>query len=275
MMEAQQAKVMMQNFNCSRHSRLSDDDDNEDDDDDKEDEDNEEPASTSGHQGPDDDDDDDADLPGTGPSSGGTSNEPPPPPLASQPNPLVSTGIDFGHTHDTRTAGGNQNQTTALMTYKKRSIAMVPSTGTKMAISIEMVSSIKGKEIAITNVHDSLSTKNPWIYKEFRLPKEVQLKEFLKADDMYGDMKRLAMLYGGVMQVAKSWRLVQYHDQTKCALPKHLAMIQILERVPEITVDNAVKDVNPWARQSRTDKISSVGLQVEMLLGHKPQYQCI
>ncbi|MCO5600233.1 hypothetical protein L7F22_054343 [Adiantum nelumboides] len=90
---------------------------------------------------------------------------------------------------------------------------------------------------------------------------------------MYGDMERLAMLYNGVMQVAKSWKLVQYHDKTKCALPKHPAMIQVLERVPKITVDNAVKDVNPWPRQLTTDKINSVGLQVEMLLGHKPRWR--
>ncbi|MCO5589122.1 hypothetical protein L7F22_043088 [Adiantum nelumboides] len=58
------------------------------------------------------------------------------------------------------------------------------------------------------------SQPQPPVSTKFKLAKELQLKEFLKADDMYGDMERLAMLYSGVMQV-------------------------------------------------------------EMLLGHKPQYQCI
>ncbi|MCO5586291.1 hypothetical protein L7F22_040230 [Adiantum nelumboides] len=95
---------------------------------------------------------------------------------------------------------------------------------------------------------------------KFKLAKELQVKELLKDDDMYGDMEQLAMLYYGVKQVAQSWKVVHYHDRTKCALPKHLTTIQLLERVPEITVDNAVKDVNPWARQLTTDKTSSAGL---------------
>ncbi|MCO5605439.1 hypothetical protein L7F22_059623 [Adiantum nelumboides] len=173
--------------------RQKSDDDNEDNDDDKEDEDNEEPAGTSGHQWPDDDNDDDANLPGTGPSSRGTSNEPPPPPPTSWPDPLASTSTNFEHTHDIGAARGIQDQANALMTYKKHSTAMVSSTGTEMAISTAMVSSIKGKEMAITNDHDSLNTQNPWIYKEFKLAKEVKLNELLKVDDMYGDMERRSL----------------------------------------------------------------------------------
>ncbi|MCO5553925.1 hypothetical protein L7F22_007451 [Adiantum nelumboides] len=116
---------------------------------------------------------------------------------------------------------------------------------------------------------------------------ELQKIELLDEDNFLGRAggSRVTSKYTGLAvihylpkldkDVAKSWKIVQYHDRTKCALPKHPAVIQLLERVPKITVDTAVKDVNPWARQLTTDKIISVGLQVEMLLGHKPQYQCI
>ncbi|MCO5576857.1 hypothetical protein L7F22_030677 [Adiantum nelumboides] len=58
------------------------------------------------------------------------------------------------------------------------------------------------------------------------LAKELQLKEFLKVDDMYGDMERLAMLYNGVMQVpdggpSTSNELLEDGDaQTSGELPK-------------------------------------------------------
>ncbi|MCO5559267.1 hypothetical protein L7F22_012863 [Adiantum nelumboides] len=87
--------------------------------------------------------------------------------------------------------------------------------------------------------------------KEFKKAKEIQLKDFLKAEDMYSDMERISMLFTRVKQLAQRWKMVQYHDWTR------------------------LKDVNPWARQLTTNKISSVGLQVEMLLGHKPKYQCV
>ncbi|MCO5588977.1 hypothetical protein L7F22_042941 [Adiantum nelumboides] len=144
-----------------------------------------------------------------------------------------------------------------------------------MAKSTAMVSSSKGKEKATIGSTNSFTDVNPWLYKEFHLAKQVQLKEYLQADDMYSDMQRLIALYTGVMQVANTWKQVQYHDRTKCALPKHPAVIQILDRVPEITIDSTIKDVNPWAKQLTTDKIRSVGLLVEMLLGHKPQYECM
>ncbi|MCO5605743.1 hypothetical protein L7F22_059927 [Adiantum nelumboides] len=274
------------------------DEENDDDDEDKDEEDNEDPAGTSGHQGPDDDDNDDANLLGTGPSGGASTD--PPPPSTFHTDPPASTGTD-DHSHDTGAAGGQQD-TTALVTYKKRSAAivssisketaisndlvpstskemaistMVSSTGAEMAKSTAMVPSSKGKEKAIIGSTDSFNVANPWLYKEFRLAKQLQLKEYLQADDMHSDMKRLADLYSGVMQVANSWKSVQYHDRTKCALSKHPTVIQVLDRVQEITVDSTVKDVNPRAKQLTTDKIRSVGLQVEMLLGHKPQYECI
>ncbi|MCO5553430.1 hypothetical protein L7F22_006951 [Adiantum nelumboides] len=118
--------------------------------------------------------------PGTGPSSRGASNEPPPPPLASQTEPPVSKGIEPEQTHTSGTAGGGQSHTTAaLMTYKKHSIALIPSD--------------KGKEMAITSADGSLNTINPWVHKEFRLAKELQLKDFLKADDVYSEAHLYAL----------------------------------------------------------------------------------
>ncbi|MCO5580733.1 hypothetical protein L7F22_034603 [Adiantum nelumboides] len=72
---------------------------------------------------------------------------------------------------------------------------MVSSTSAEMAKSTAMVSSIKGKEKAIIGSVDSFNDVNPWLYKEFPLAKQVQLKEYLQADDMYSDMQRLAALY--------------------------------------------------------------------------------
>ncbi|MCO5567664.1 hypothetical protein L7F22_021358 [Adiantum nelumboides] len=246
------------------------DEENDDDDEDKDEEDNEDPASTSGHQGPDDDDNDDADLPSTGPFGGASTD--PHPPSASHTDPLASIETDVDHPHDTRAAGGQQD-TTALVTYKKRSAALVSSISKEMAISTDlvpstrkemairtmvsstnlemaksttMVPSSKEKEKAIIGSTNFFNVANPWLYKEFRLGKQLQLKLYLQADDMYSDMKRLVDLYSGV-----------------------------LDRVSEITVDSTVKDVNPCAKQLTIDKIKNVGLQVEMLVGHKPQYECI
>ncbi|MCO5603254.1 hypothetical protein L7F22_057402 [Adiantum nelumboides] len=152
----------------------SDDEENEEDDDDKEVEDREEPAGTSRHHGH-DDDNDDTNLLGTRPSFGGTSQESPPPP-ASQPEPPMSTGTDFEKTHEIGTVGGSQDHTTTVvMTYKKCSTIMVLSTGKEMAISTAMVSFAKGKEMVINTVNDSLTTKNPWSFKEFKLAKELHL----------------------------------------------------------------------------------------------------
>ncbi|MCO5547695.1 hypothetical protein L7F22_001146 [Adiantum nelumboides] len=103
---------------------------------------------------------------------------------------------------------------------------MVSSTDVQTAKSTAIIPSNKEKEKAITDITDFLSTANPWLYKEFCLAKQVQLKEYLQASDMYSDMKRPTDLYSGVMQVANSWKPVQYHDRTKCALPKHPAVIQ-------------------------------------------------
>ncbi|MCO5600613.1 hypothetical protein L7F22_054728 [Adiantum nelumboides] len=75
---------------------------------------------------------------------------------------------------------------------------MVSSTGAEMAKSTVMVSSSKGKEKAISGNNDSFNVANPWLYKEFRLAKQLQLKEYLQADDMYSDMRRLADLYSGI-----------------------------------------------------------------------------
>ncbi|MCO5582969.1 hypothetical protein L7F22_036874 [Adiantum nelumboides] len=219
----------------------------DDDDEDKADEDHEDPAGTSGHQG-NDDDNDDADQPGTGPFGGASTD--PPPPSTFHADPLASTGIN-DHPHGTGAVGGQDGQ--------------------KHCNGF----SSKGKEKATIGSTDSFTDANPWLYKEFHLAKQVQLKEYLQADDMYSDMQRLAALYTGVMQVANSWKLAQYQDRTKCVLPKHPAVIQVLDGVPDILIDSTIKDVNPWAKQLTTDKIKSVGLQVEMLLGHKPQYECM
>ncbi|MCO5607003.1 hypothetical protein L7F22_061194 [Adiantum nelumboides] len=96
----------------------------------------------------------------------------------------------------------------------------------EMAKSTAIVSSSKGKEKATIGSIDSFIDANPWLYKEFHLAKQGQLKEYLQADDMYSDMQRLAALYTGVMQVANRWKLAQYHDRIKCALPKHPVVIQ-------------------------------------------------
>ncbi|MCO5594830.1 hypothetical protein L7F22_048864 [Adiantum nelumboides] len=144
-----------------------------------------------------------------------------------------------------------------------------------MAKSTAMVSSSKGKEKATMGNSYSFTDANPWLHKEFHLAKQVLLKEYVQADDMNIDMKKLAALFTGVMQVANSWKSAQYHDRTRCAVPKHPAAIQILDRVPKITIDDTARDVNPWARQLTADQIKSVGLQVDMLLGHKPQYECM
>ncbi|MCO5602343.1 hypothetical protein L7F22_056473 [Adiantum nelumboides] len=130
-------------------------DEENDDDEDKDEEDNEDPAGTSGHQGPDDDDNDDADLPGTGPFGGASVD--PPPPSTSHTDPPAFTGTDVDHPRDT----------TALVTYKKRSAAMVlsinkemsistmvSSIGAEMAKSTAMVPSSKGKEKAIIGSTD-------------------------------------------------------------------------------------------------------------------------
>ncbi|MCO5594436.1 hypothetical protein L7F22_048466 [Adiantum nelumboides] len=114
----------------------------EEDDDDKDEED---PADTSGLQGPDDNDNDE-DLVGIGPSRRTSTTLPPPPPT-SQTDPPASTGTGVDHPHDIGAGGGSQDSTT-LLTYKKRSAGMVPSTSKEMAIST-MVSSTS-KEMAIS-----------------------------------------------------------------------------------------------------------------------------
>ncbi|MCO5610539.1 hypothetical protein L7F22_064778 [Adiantum nelumboides] len=114
-------------------------DEENDDNEDKDEEHDEDPACTSGYQGPDDDDNDDADLPGTGPSGGASID--PPPPSTSHTDPPASTGTDVDHPHDTGATRGQQD-TTALLTYKKRSAPMVPSITKEMAISTDLVPSI-------------------------------------------------------------------------------------------------------------------------------------
>ncbi|MCO5564988.1 hypothetical protein L7F22_018658 [Adiantum nelumboides] len=210
------------------------DDENEEDDDVKEDEDNEDPVGTSGHKGPDDNDNDDTDLLGTGPSRG-ISTAPPPPPPTSQPDPPASTGTDFDHPQDTGAARGNQDSI-ALLTYKKRSVAMVsstskemaistvmvPSTGMEMAISTAMVPSSKGKEMAIADAHDPFSTANPWLYKEYRLAKGLQIKEYLKLDPP-------PLLYAMRMEETELLRFFQ------ALYPPHIepADVQIVEQIRE------------------------------------------
>ncbi|MCO5559673.1 hypothetical protein L7F22_013274 [Adiantum nelumboides] len=200
LLNAQHARVIMQEQNKQLGLKLENLENRDDDEEEEEDEDKDDPASTSGHPGP---NDDDQGQPGTRPSSRGASNEPPPPPPASQPKPPVSNDTEPEQTHTTGTAGGGQSHTTAaLLTYKKHSTALITSD--------------KGKEMAISFADGSISTINPWVNKEFR---------------------------------------------TKCELPKHLAVIQVLKRVLEIIAINAVKDVKQWDRQLTTDKINSVGLQ--------------
>ncbi|MCO5580735.1 hypothetical protein L7F22_034605 [Adiantum nelumboides] len=202
---------------------------NKDDDEDEEkDEDKEELAGTQGHQGPDDDDDDDDD----------------------------DDHQDFPGTSPSSRGASNHLLHLLLLNQNPQCPKKCNTT---------MVSSHKGKEMSIGFADGLLNNVNSWIHKELRLAKESQLKEFLKVDDMYSDMEQIAMLYTREKQVAKSWKMAHYHDRTKCALPKHLVVIQLLDRFLEITVNNAVKDANPWVRQLTTDKISSVGLQVNKL----------
>ncbi|MCO5575397.1 hypothetical protein L7F22_029198 [Adiantum nelumboides] len=161
------------------------DEEGDDDGEDKADEDHEDPAGISGHQGG-DDDHDDADQPGTGPSRG-TSTDPPPP-STSLTDPPASKGTD-DHPQGTGAAGGQQD-TTALVTYKKRNAALVPSTSKEMAISTmvsstgaemakstAMVSSSKGKEKATIGSIDSFNDANPWLHKEFHLAKQLAKQE--------------------------------------------------------------------------------------------------
>ncbi|MCO5556024.1 hypothetical protein L7F22_009568 [Adiantum nelumboides] len=189
------------------------DEGDDDDDEDKADEDHEDPASPSGHPR-NDDDNDDTDQSGTGPS-GGTSTDPPPP-STSHTDPLASKGTD-DHPQGTG-ATGEQQDTTALVTYKKYSTAlvsstskemaistMVSSTGAEMAKSIAMVSSSKGKEKATIGSTDSFNNTNPWLHREFHLAKQVQLKEYLQADDMYSDMQRLAAFFIGIVEQIGDW----------------------------------------------------------------------
>ncbi|MCO5607547.1 hypothetical protein L7F22_061744 [Adiantum nelumboides] len=103
---------------------------------------------------------------------------------------------------------------------------MVSSTSAEMAKSTVRVSSSKGKEKVTMDSTDSFIDANPWLHKEFHLAKQVRLKKYLQADDMNTDMKKLAALYTGVLQVANSWKMAQYHNCTRCALPKHPAVIQ-------------------------------------------------
>ncbi|MCO5593590.1 hypothetical protein L7F22_047605 [Adiantum nelumboides] len=130
----------------------------DDDDEDKADEDHEDPAGSSRHQ---ENDDDDTDQPDTGPSRGASTD--PPPPSTSHSDPLVSKGTD-DHPQE-------------------------------LAKSIAMVSSSKGKEKATMGSTDYFIDANSWLHKEFHLAKQVQLKEYLQADDMNTDMKKLAALF--------------------------------------------------------------------------------
>ncbi|MCO5548584.1 hypothetical protein L7F22_002044 [Adiantum nelumboides] len=180
----------------------SDEEGDDDDDEDKADEDHEDLAGPSGHQG-NDDDNDDTDQQAMGPY--GSASIDPPPPSTSHSNPPAPKGND-DHPQGTGAAGGQQDITT-LVTYKKRITTlvsstskemaistMVSSTGAEMAKSTAMVPSSKGKEKATEGKTDSF---NPWLHKEFHLAKQVQLREYLQADDMNTDMKKLAALSTG------------------------------------------------------------------------------
>ncbi|MCO5595658.1 hypothetical protein L7F22_049703 [Adiantum nelumboides] len=169
--------------------------DRDNDEDEEDDDDQEGQVGTSGHPGPDDNDDDDQDQPGTGPSSRGAATKPSQPPAPQSKSLRVPKENEPEHRGATGTTGESQLHSfermiipttcsIGVLTYKKRR-KLLPG-------------SVKGKEMAIGLIDGSLTEPNPWLNKEFKLAKEIQLKEFLRADDMYSDMERICMLYAGV-----------------------------------------------------------------------------
>ncbi|MCO5597980.1 hypothetical protein L7F22_052069 [Adiantum nelumboides] len=128
---------------------------NVDDEEEDGDEDQEDQASASRHPGFDDDKDDDQDQPRIGLSSGGTTTKPPPPP-ASQPKPPLSKDIEPEQKSATGIIGECQLQMfTALLTYKKRSTALVPF--------------VKEKGMATNSTNGSLTDIIPWRWRLFFL----------------------------------------------------------------------------------------------------------
>ncbi|MCO5582542.1 hypothetical protein L7F22_036439 [Adiantum nelumboides] len=132
-----------------------------------------------------------------------------------------------------------------------------------MAKSTARVSSSKGKKKDTMSNTDSFIDANPWLHKEFHLAKQVQSKEYLQADDLYSDMLRLAALFTGVMQVANSWKLAQYHDRTRCALPKHPAIIQIM--APKRDDKKRKPPCSPYSTRQVNMKLRSGCIPYKML----------
>ncbi|MCO5549145.1 hypothetical protein L7F22_002611 [Adiantum nelumboides] len=177
----------------------------EGDDEGEEDEDKEGQEQPSGHSGPDDNDDDDQDQLGAGPSSGGAAIEPPPPPAFHSGSPPAPKENEPEHRGATRTTGRNHLQLSknviiptegsiGVLTYKKRKIILFDF--------------VKDKEMATSSIDGSLIELDPWLNKEFKLAKEIQLKEFLRVDDMYSNMERICMLYASDKQMVQKWKMV-------------------------------------------------------------------
>ncbi|MCO5559491.1 hypothetical protein L7F22_013092 [Adiantum nelumboides] len=180
-------------MNLSMISKFQQDlEDREDEDEEEKDNENREGhAGPSGHLGP--DDDDDQDQPGTGPSTGGTGTAHSQPPASrSEHLPPTPKESEPEHRDATGTIVEDQLQLSAkVLTYKKRRTVMSHSA--------------KGKEMATSLTDGSLTEVNPWVNKDFKLAKKIQLKEFLRgADDMFSGMERICMMYAGVKQMNPS-----------------------------------------------------------------------
>ncbi|MCO5571211.1 hypothetical protein L7F22_024946 [Adiantum nelumboides] len=103
-----------------------------------------------------DDGEEEDDQPRTGPSSSGAATKPPPPPIASHSKSPARKESKPKHRDATGTTGAGQLQlSTNLLTYKKKSMVMFPSTN--------------GKEMAANLTDGSLTYVNPWLWEKRQL----------------------------------------------------------------------------------------------------------
>ena len=69
----------------------------------------------------------------------------------------------------------------------------------------------------------------------------------------------------------KKWPQSYPHNKAKCQLPPHPACIQVLERPPTVM---PTEDMGPITQRT-TFSMQSVAIDVELLLGDRPKYECM
>lgn len=104
----------------------------------------------------------------------------------------------------------------------------------------------------------------------------IRRQEFMKAPIMHSHLNyQVQLLNEQANLLISKWPKYNMHDMLKCHLPEHPCTSQVLELPLELRISKVDQGNSPTLRRLSTTNLEKVRTPLELLLGQRPQWECL